>query len=228
MCFPPSTNSLHRAHIHRIAALYGLSHHSTGEGAARYTTVTRTANARPADAGKLTKLIASLTAQSAPLTASCPTHHPGAASARPEVEDGGGAKRERKKARELALALNAKRKQEKLLRKMERMREKLRAKARGNKKSRKQPAVSAAGSGGKEERGGRAGGGEVAVSSRTARSLAVSSVASSHPIPASNTGHRLLLQLGWRGGGLGRNGDGIALPIAATYKLNSKGLGFPL
>ena len=113
---------------------------------------------------------------------------------------------------------------------MERVREKLRAKARGNKKSRQQQPGSEAGSSSSSSKAGRAGkaagGGDAAVSSRTARSLAVLSVGSSLPIPASNTGHRLLLQLGWRGGGLGRKGDGIALPIAATYKLNSQGLGF--
>ena len=49
--------------------------------------------------------------------------------------------------------------------------------------------------------------------------------ASAVPIPASNTGHQMLLLLGWKGGGLGKKNDGRDQPIAAVVKLNSKGLG---
>ena len=46
------------------------------------------------------------------------------------------------------------------------------------------------------------------------------------PIPVSNTGHQMLLALGWKGGGLGKKNDGRDQPVAAVVKLNMKGLGF--
>eukprot|EP00899_Mesostigma_viride_P000313 jgi/Mesvir1/10282/Mv07826-RA.1 len=44
-------------------------------------------------------------------------------------------------------------------------------------------------------------------------------------IPPSNIGHRLLLKMGWGGGGLGRRGDGIREPIRVDLKGERLGLG---
>ncbi|KAM3911794.1 NF-kappa-B-repressing factor [Leptodactylus fuscus] len=45
------------------------------------------------------------------------------------------------------------------------------------------------------------------------------------PIKEDNVGNRLLRKMGWTGGGLGKEGDGIAEPVAVTEKFNRAGLG---
>lgn len=44
-------------------------------------------------------------------------------------------------------------------------------------------------------------------------------------IPEANVGHRLLRGMGWTGGGLGREGEGIAEPIEAFMRRSRAGLG---
>jgi len=46
------------------------------------------------------------------------------------------------------------------------------------------------------------------------------------PIDDNNLGNRLLRGMGWSGGGLGANGQGIAAPVVATIKHDKRGLGF--
>ena len=46
------------------------------------------------------------------------------------------------------------------------------------------------------------------------------------PISDSNVGHQLLQKMGWVGGGLGANEQGITNPIPAYYKQKRTGLGF--
>lgn len=44
-------------------------------------------------------------------------------------------------------------------------------------------------------------------------------------ISEANVGHRMLALMGWTGGGLGREGEGIAEPIQAVRRTNRAGLG---
>lgn len=44
-------------------------------------------------------------------------------------------------------------------------------------------------------------------------------------IPESNIGHAMLKKLGWESGGLGKEQQGIEIPISAVVKANRKGLG---
>jgi hypothetical protein len=46
------------------------------------------------------------------------------------------------------------------------------------------------------------------------------------PIGEENKGYHLLIKMGWSGGGLGSQKQGIAAPIDATIKVNKRGLGF--
>jgi hypothetical protein len=46
------------------------------------------------------------------------------------------------------------------------------------------------------------------------------------PIASSNMGNRLLRGMGWDGGGLGANKQGIEVPITAVLKNNKHGIGF--
>lgn len=46
------------------------------------------------------------------------------------------------------------------------------------------------------------------------------------PIDDNNLGNRLLRGMGWSGGGLGANGQGIEAPVVATIKHDKRGLGF--
>jgi len=46
------------------------------------------------------------------------------------------------------------------------------------------------------------------------------------PLDTSNLGNVMLSKMGWNGGGLGKDGQGIPLPISVIVKNNKKGLGF--
>jgi len=48
----------------------------------------------------------------------------------------------------------------------------------------------------------------------------------SMPIPHSNLGHQLLLRMGWQGGGLGSQQQGIEEPIQPSFLPIRKGLGW--
>ena len=61
---------------------------------------------------------------------------------------------------------------------------------------------------------------------KAAKQMVGMAMSSAIPIPVSNTGHQMLLALGWKGGGLGKKNDGRDQPVAAVVKLNMKGLGF--
>ena len=43
--------------------------------------------------------------------------------------------------------------------------------------------------------------------------------------PGGNVGHKLLSLMGWAGGGLGKDGAGIAEPVTATTVFGREGLG---
>ena len=43
--------------------------------------------------------------------------------------------------------------------------------------------------------------------------------------PGGNIGHKLLSLMGWAGGGLGKDGAGIAEPVTATTVFGREGLG---
>ena len=44
-------------------------------------------------------------------------------------------------------------------------------------------------------------------------------------VPGGNVGHKLLSLMGWAGGGLGKDGAGIAEPVTATTVFGREGLG---
>ena len=235
MSFPPSTNATHRSQIHRLAELYGMSSVSAGSGAARYTTVTRLPSSHAVGPSELSSLISSCFKQLTVVSSSCPVHHLQAVAPRPSASSPplpqSSAKREKKREREQRLQAKAAKREENtrrlLLKRMEKMKARLQLKSKGKAKGGK--AKNAWNNGAATEgqaRAAKAVGTAVRdVSGRTGRALMASSLASSAPIPTSNTGHRMLLALGWKGGGLGVNGEGIAVPVAATIKLNSRGLG---
>lgn len=47
----------------------------------------------------------------------------------------------------------------------------------------------------------------------------------STPLPEDNKGNLLLKKLGWEGGGLGQEGNGIVEPIGIHIKRDNKGIG---
>ncbi len=49
--------------------------------------------------------------------------------------------------------------------------------------------------------------------------------ATDNKIDASNVGHKLLQMMGWTGGGLGRNQEGIAEPVAHKTVYRREGIG---
>ncbi len=46
------------------------------------------------------------------------------------------------------------------------------------------------------------------------------------PIPESNLGHIMLMRMGWVGGGLGSQKQGIEEPIQPVIRPRGRGLGF--
>jgi GT2 family glycosyltransferase len=59
----------------------------------------------------------------------------------------------------------------------------------------------------------------------SAEVAATASHVATRPIHENNIGHRLLLKLGWNGGGLGANEQGIVEPIAVTVRKKGQALG---
>ena len=228
MSFPPSTNAVHRSQIHRLAALYGLGSASLGSGEARYTSVTRLPSSHPANPSELSQLLAIFLADMTERSQRRLVRKADeAVAAYPSHPSGPNLKTLRKKAREEKQQAKAAKRQDKekraLLQKMAKMKAQLKArgKAGGKGKNAWQQQQPDAGERGKAKIGATGQGtGKVA-----GRGMAVASLASAVPIPLSNAGHRLLLLLGWKGGGLGRKNDGIVAPVSATLKLNNKGLG---
>lgn len=126
-------------------------------------------------------------------------------------------KKARKKQREEKLASKRASKEEKarqkLQKRMEAMKGRLKVKAKKGGKHAWQNKAS------EEERKGKR-------EEKAAKRMVGMATSSAIPIPVSNTGHQMLLALGWKGGGLGKKNDGRDQPVAAVVKLNSKGLGF--
>lgn len=60
----------------------------------------------------------------------------------------------------------------------------------------------------------------------TCVSIARVLVGNSQPIPESNVGHIMLMRMGWVGGGLGSQKQGIEEPIQPVIRPRGRGLGF--
>lgn len=54
----------------------------------------------------------------------------------------------------------------------------------------------------------------------------IKEVTSDTPIASTNSGYQMLMSMGWDGGGLGKNRDGISDPIKVKVKPNAHGIGF--
>ena len=129
-------------------------------------------------------------------------------------------KKARKKQREERLAskreAKADKARQKLQKRMDNMKARLKVKA---KKGGKHAWQNQASKGEKQERRAK-------KEEKTVKLMVGMATSSAVPIPVSNTGHQMLLALGWKGGGLGKKNDGRDEPVAAVVKLNMKGLGF--
>ena len=216
--------SLHRSNVHRLGQLFALATESEGDGAARFTRCTKTDCTQPASLAAILRTVAACTRQMQELADKCPVHvlpllEAGTmdAAETERLTAASQEKKARKQRREEKLAAARLSKEEKtrhrLQKRMDKMKTKLASKSHKKGKHAWQNKASEADKRAKRDE-------------KSAKRVVGMAVSSAKPIPVSNTGHQMLLLLGWKGGGLGKKNDGRDEPVAAVLKMNSKGLGF--
>ena len=221
--FPPFGVPLHRSNVHRLGQLFGVATESEGEGTARFTRCVKTDATEAADSDELQRAVKDCTRQMQQLADKCPVHVLPLleAATRDEEEMGRWTaaaleKKARKQQREEKLMAKRTAKEDKarqkLQKRMDKMKGRLKVKAKKGKHAWQNGATE------EDKRAKR--------EEKTAKRMVGMVTSSAIPIPVSNTGHQMLLALGWKGGGLGKKNDGRDQPVAAVVKLNSKGLGF--
>ena len=223
LSFPPFGVPLHRSNVHRIGQLFSLATSSSGEGTARFTLCSRTDDTEAADNDALRSTVAACTRQCQQLADKCPVHVLPLLAEAPMNEAevrrltaASADKRARKAQRDERLAAKREAKADKARQKLQKKLQKMKDGLRLKQKKGKHAWQNAAG---EEERRGKR-------EQKAAKRMVGMATSSAIPIPETNTGHQMLLALGWKGGGLGKKSDGRDQPIAAVVKLNSKGLGF--
>ena len=216
---------LHRSNVHRLAQLSGLATDSEGEGTARFTRCIKTELTQPADNAELQRAVTACTKQMQQLAESCPVHVlpllQSAAMDEAEVRRlmaASADKKAKKKLREDRLAAKRTAKEDKARQKLQKRMDAMKARLQVKAKRGKHAWQNKAGGSADDKRAGR--------EEKATKRMVGMAVSSAVPIPLSNTGHQMLLALGWKGGGLGKKSDGRDQPIAAVLKMNSKGLGF--
>lgn len=216
--------SLHRSNVHRLAQLFGLATDSEGEGTARFTRCTKTEYTEPASLPDLQRAVAACTKQMVQLAERCPVH------VLPQLEAAtvdeaemarltaaSFEKKARRQRREEKLTAARKAKEDKAKKRLQQRMDKMKAKLKAKPKKGKHAWQNNA-----EDRRAK----RDKSDEKAAKRAVGMAVGSAVPIPVSNTGHQMLLMLGWKGGGLGKKNDGRDQPVAAVLKMNSKGLGF--